>query len=83
MKGKEFEILFKELTKAQEELTKARDEVKDMKRNFDFLVFLRNEELSRLQRLVNREQFITPSELADIFGDAIRVPDDLVEVEHE
>lgn len=83
MKGKEFEILFKELTKAQEELIKARDEVKDMKRNFDFLVFLRNEELSRLQRLVNREQFITPSELADIFGDAIKVPDDLVEVEHE
>lgn len=83
MKGKEFEILFNGLTKAQEELTKARDEVKDMKRNFDFLVFLRNEELSRLQRLVNREQFITPSELADIFGDAIKVPDDLVEVEHE
>lgn len=83
MKGKEFEILFKELTKAQEELTKARDEVKDMKRNFDFLVFLRNEELSRLQRLVNREQYITPSELADIFGDAIKIPDDLVEVEHE
>lgn len=83
MKGKEFEILFKELTKAQEELAKARDEVKDMKRNFDFLVFLRNEELSRLQRLVNREQYITPSELADIFGDAIKIPDDLVEVEHE
>lgn len=83
MKSKEFELLFKEFIKTQGELIKARDEVKEMKKNFDLITLLRNDEIARIQRLINNEQYIAPSDLAYIYGDAIKLPSDLVEVGHE
>ena len=75
MKKNEFETMFKALTEAQKALISARETIVELKKERDFLVFLRKEELDKVQKLINEDTVYNAGDLMQIYGNAVHGPD--------
>lgn len=74
MKKNEFETMFKALTEAQKALISARETIVELKKERDFLVFLRKEELDKVQKLINEDTVYDVGDLMQIYGNAVHGP---------
>jgi transcriptional/translational regulatory protein YebC/TACO1 len=74
MKKNEFETMFKALTEAQKALISARETIAELKKERDFLVFLRKEELDKVQKLINEDTVYDVGDLMQIYGNAVHGP---------
>lgn len=76
MKTKELEMVIKVLTESQEALRNAEKELITAKRDTAFIKLLRDEEIRKLQDLVNEEgpTYIVTEKLVKIFGGSIKMP---------
>lgn len=66
--------MYRDNKHVQMALMGAKERISQLQKQIEMLAYMRSVELDKLQSLVNRTSFITPEELVEVFGDAIKVP---------